>query len=167
MLGLLHLLFYPSGHQLWTFLLVIWDSERSPALWSIPWPPEPHRPFCTITPPPLIFSQNICPLEIVLFIYLWICLLGCVNDLTMWNVRRALRRQWRLGEKIFTCWHFLPCVCSSLLATWISQVPGDFLQVSLQIGLQTKSPNPASQLEPNNQAQTHSPTSHKATSSEK
>ena len=50
MLGLLHLLFHPSGNQLWTFLLVIWDSERSPALRSIPCPPEPHCPFCTSIP---------------------------------------------------------------------------------------------------------------------
>ena len=83
MLGLLHLLFHPSGNQLWTFLLVTWDSERSPALRSIPCPPEPNCPFCTSIPSPFVSSQNICPLEIVLFLYLWICLLGCINDLTM------------------------------------------------------------------------------------
>ena len=165
MLGLLHLLFHPSGNQLWTFLLVTWDSERSPALRSIPCPPEPNCPFCTSIPSPFVSSQNICPLEIVLFLYLWICLLGCINDLTMWNIHTALRRQWWLAEKIFTGWHLLSYVCSSLLATWISQVPGDSHQVILQIGLQTKYPNRARQLEPNNQPQTRSPTSHKATSS--
>ena len=67
-LHLLHSLFLPRGNQLWTSLLVIWDWERSPALGIISWPLEPDYPFPCLIPPPFSASQNICPLEILVYL---------------------------------------------------------------------------------------------------